>query len=185
MKPIKIFFIVLSLLLGKSIYAQQTLKTSNTIQDAIANKRFVFIANAVQEPGTPRAILSSSFYSVFKIDSNSVISNLYYPSSHWEGAGPILPNYGFLTYNSTYNKYKVKIKKNGSTQLLLSPQSKYNIRSIELNVAKNGSANMYITFTNMHPVTYYGDITSLEASEDIYTNTPYSRPIFKGDAIKQ
>jgi hypothetical protein len=149
------------LFLSGIVMAQQTTKQikeaelENDIKNKIENRTYTFNANYVQPLRGTEHYLTSEYD--LRVTRDSVIAYLPYFGQTYQEA-PLTPEESGVMFTSTKFNYTVKPQKKGGWLITIIPSNVKFVSKMQLEVYKNGSANLMVQSNFRDEINFSGEI---------------------------
>jgi len=152
-KAIQLFFSIF--IISHTTFAQDSTKTTASVQDWVNEKNFVFTPQTAM-PMKGRAIHLTSYFDC-RVSKDTLTSNLpYYGRSY---SASINPSENGLSFVTTSFDYSVKTRKKGGWQVTIKPQKANDVREMDFTIFDNGSASLYVSSNNREAISFNGIVS--------------------------
>ena len=146
---------VTQLMAQSSTKQQKRQAKANEVKQLVNNKEFVFVAQYANPMGGGHRYLNYDYD--LKVKKDSLVAYLpYFGRVTFDP--PVYPTQDGVIFTSTNFGYGVKSNKNGSWDVLLTPQDVKYDRQLRLTVQQNGSATLSVNIINRDPINFDGYI---------------------------
>lgn len=152
-----VLFIFLTLCFAAA-NAQDKQDQDSALQNAIANKQFVFDAQTVIPMRGATRQVSNDRYTV-RLSGDSLTSDLPYFGRAY--VAPINGD-GGIHFTSTKFDYAVQPKKKGGWDVSIRPKDAADVREFILTVGKDGYATLQALSNNRQPITFNGIVHAIQ-----------------------
>lgn len=165
LKYICTLFIAVALLscaAAQNTREQRKQAKAKEVKQLIDSKNFVFIAQYANPLGGGHRYLNYDYD--LRLSNDSLISYLpYFGVVHFDP--PVYPTQDGIMFTSTNFGYNVKQNKNGSWEILFTPQDVKYDRQLRLNVQPSGYATLIVNIINRDPITFDGYVDKTKEKE--------------------
>jgi Domain of unknown function (DUF4251) len=152
-----VFFLFLTLCFAAA-NAQDKQDQNSALQNAIANKQFIFNAQTVIPMRGATRQVSNDRYTV-RVSGDSLTSDLPYFGRAY--VAPINGEGGGIHFTSTKFDYAVQPGKKGGWNVSIHPKDATDVREFILTVSKDGYATLQALSNNRQPITFNGKVDAI------------------------